>query len=243
MKQPAEPTHTPQASQTVSLPLSHLPLPPLFILLRAHCPGRAFPASRLPCASCVITCNSYFCFSSAAFCSDSGSSSARATAHPISLLYSQRTSLGVHSWLLDNVLSKTGRRQTVVFYEYLDLFFFLSFLITLWGTPFLMCSHSLASLAALSCIVKLQLILCSQGLLQEFSKVGPEPEYFFCCFPKLSAGRLFPQSLGPSLPIMIPRVSAWVSFFTSPNQTLPSQDSVVNLLQFFILFLIDGSLV
>lgn len=134
-------------------------------------------------------------------------------------------------------------RQTVVFYEYLDLFFFLSFLITLWGTPFLMCSHSLASLAALSCIIKLQLILCSQGLLQEFSKVGPEPEYFFCCFPRLSAGRLFPQSLGPSLPIMIPRVSAWVSFFTSPNQTLSSQDSVVNLLQFFILFLIDGSLV
>lgn len=53
MKQPAEPTHTPQASQTVSLPLSHLPLPPLFILLRACCPGRAFLASRLPYASCV----------------------------------------------------------------------------------------------------------------------------------------------------------------------------------------------
>lgn len=61
----------------------------LFILLRARFPGRAFLASRLPSASCVITCDSYFCFSSATFCSDSGFSSARATAHPISLLYSQ----------------------------------------------------------------------------------------------------------------------------------------------------------
>lgn len=243
MKQPAEPTHTPQASQTVSLPLSHLPLPPLFILLRACCPSRAFLVSRLPYASCVKPAI------------PTSASAPRPSAQTVGLLQLGPRLIQFpccipngQAWVftLDLWTTFWAKQEGDRRWSFMSIWIFssfLSFLITLWGTPFLMCSHSLASLAALSCIFKLQLILCSQGLLQELSKVGPEPGYFFCCFPRLSAGRLLPQSLGPPLPLMTPRVSAWVSFFTSPNQTLPSQDSVVNLLQFLILFLIDGSLV